>query len=276
MKAKKLKYDLNDPMVLILCALLFFLTVGCIFAGKASERVVYSIELDAAFGGSNKGYTGLIAESDINEKTVNALEALLEKDDRFSVHRTHPAGSEAAVTDSVAVIEKDVPLLVLSIHGGWDPDAAVSGTRVYTDLPGRKGESEAKKFAQEICDAFNADDWKATRNYLYYHESKGGTYTVEVTDADAEQPAGDGQDPVTWTLLEKTELPCVVVEQFFVSNENDISRWDNEEGYQLIAEKYYSALCKYFSIAEREFEEEPQETPEETTEESPEPTEASS
>lgn len=262
-KQKKLKYSLRDPMVVILCGLLAFLVLGNLLSGAsgAVTGTVYSVELDAAFGGNNKGFTGFVAESDINEKTVDALEALLNKDDRFEVHRSHPAGSEAAVADTAAQVEETAPAVVLSIHGGWDPDASLSGTRVYTDLPGAKEEAEAKKFASAICDAFNTDGWKATRNYLYYHEQSDGSFTIEVTDADGEQPASE-EVPVTWTILEKTTVPGVVVEQFFVSSKEDIGRWDNPDGYQQIAEKYYSALCKYFSIEERQFEEEPEESPE--------------
>ncbi|MDO4415912.1 MAG: N-acetylmuramoyl-L-alanine amidase [Erysipelotrichaceae bacterium] len=259
MKTKKLKYSFKDPMVMILCGLLVFLTIGCLMAGKASDRIIYNIELDAAFGGANKGFVGYIAESDINEKTVNAVEEILSKDSRFDVHRTHEAGTEASVNDSAAVIEKDVVRLVLSIHGGYDPDETVSGTRIYTNLPGREGSEEAKKFADAIAEAFNEDNWKATRNYLYYHEQPNNTWTIEVTDADAEQPDFGEAVPVTWTLLEKTKVPCVIVEQFFVSNKTDIGRWDNPEGYQQIAEKYYSALCNFLKIQPRTFEEETEE-----------------
>ena len=134
MKQKKLKYSLEDPMVGTLCGLLLFLTVGCLFAGGAQSRTAFKIGIDAAFGGANKGFTGYIAESDINEKTVNAIEELLSKDDRFTVMRTHAAQTEAAVLDTAAKINEEQPQLVLSIHGGWDPDETVSGTRVYLSL----------------------------------------------------------------------------------------------------------------------------------------------
>lgn len=259
MKQRKLKYSLDDPMVTILTCLLAFLTLGALFAGLTGGHRIHKVELDAAFGGSNKGYTGYISEAEINEKTVNALEQLLKMDDRFEVYRTHPAGSEAAVADSAAKIEDDSPDIALSIHGGWDPDENLSGTRVYTDLAGRKGEGEAKKFAAAVVKAFSLDDWQASANYLYYHEQSDGTYTVEVTDASAQQTESETETPVTWTILEKTDVPCVIVEQFFISNKSDIGRWDNPDGYQMIAEKYYSALCDYFSIEERTFEEKTEE-----------------
>lgn len=258
MKQKKLKYSLKDPMVMILACLLGFLTVGTFLSGFFDFRNSYAVELDAAFGGTNKGYTGFIPEAEINEKTVDALEELLSKDDRFVVYRTHPSGTEASVADSALKIEEDAPDIAISIHGGWDPDENISGTRIYTDLAGRKGEKDAKKFAAAIVEAFNADDWQTTANYLYYHAQFNGTYTVEVTDANDKQAQPEEENPVTWTILENTEVPCVVVEQFFVSNKSDIGRWANAEGYQMIAQKYYSALCNYFSIEEINFEEEAQ------------------
>ena len=259
MKQKRLKYSLDDPMVTILTCLLAFLMLGSLFAGLTGGHRIHKVELDAAFGGSNKGFTGLISEAEINEKTVDALEQLLKMDERFEVYRTHPAGKEASVADSALKIAEDAPDLAISIHGGWDPDENLSGTRVYTDLAGRRGEGEAKKFAEALCKAFTQDDWQASANYLYYHEQSDGTYTVEVTDASAQQPAHETEEPVTWTILEKTDVPCVVVEQFFISNKSDIGRWDNPDGYRLIAKKYYSALCDYFSIEERTFDEKTEE-----------------
>lgn len=265
MNLKKLKINFRDPMVLLLLSLLVFLTAGNLLALGPVYKTVYRVELDAAFGGENKGYTGIIDEAGVNEKTVDALEALLVQDERFAVLRTHASGTPAAVKDSAAKIKDDNPALVLSIHGGWSPEASDTGTRIYTDLPGSEGHKESLQFAQEIKNAFAADDWQATLNYLYYHQANEKEWTVEVTSMDQESAYPD-ETPVTWTLFEETDVPAVIVEQFFVSNQSDIDRWNNEEGYKLAAEKYYTALCRYFGIEEMEFEE-----PAEEAAESPQP-----
>lgn len=252
MNLNKLKIDFRDPMVILLCCLLAFLTGGGLLGGTAHARGHYTVELDAAFGGDNPGYTGFINEASVNEKTVDALEALLKQDERFTVLRTHDSGTGAPISETAEKIKADSPQLVLSIHAGWSPSASDSGTRIYTDLPGAAGSQEALKFAQEIQKAFAAEDWSASLNYMYYHQAENDTWTVDIRPMDAEQP--QEESPVTWTLFEKTDVPCVITEQFFISNKADIERWNNEQGYQLIAEKYYTALCGYFGIAEETFE----------------------
>ena len=75
MNLDKLKIDFRDPMVILLCCLLIFLSGGSLLFGNAQGH--FTLELDAAFGGDNPGYTGFIDEASVNEKTVNALEDLL-------------------------------------------------------------------------------------------------------------------------------------------------------------------------------------------------------
>lgn len=257
MNSVKFKYSFQDPMVKILTGLLVFLTLGCLIAGRNGNGSVYRVEIDAAFGGTNPGFTGLINEASVNEKAADALEALLKKDGRFDVIRSHASGTDATVAETAAKIAEDQPELVLSIHAGWNPDSKMSGTRVYTDLPGRPGQKESLKFAQEVQKAFTEENWDASLNYLYYHEGENGTWTVEVQPVSDEAKAPE--NPVTWTLFEKTDVPCVIAEQFFVSNQKDIDRWNNADGYELIAQKYYSALCSYFGIQQKTFEEEAEE-----------------
>lgn len=249
MNLDKLKIDFRDPMVILLCCLLIFLSGGSLLFGNAQGH--FTLELDAAFGGDNPGYTGFIDEASVNEKTVNALEDLLKQDERFTVLRTHESATGAAVSETAEKIKADGPDMVLSIHAGWSPSASDSGTRIYTDLPGTPGSQEAQKFAQEIQKAFSAEDWNASLNYLYYHQAQGNTWTVDIRDMAAEQPSEES--PSTWTLFEKTDVPCVIAEQFFISNKADIERWNNDQGYQLIAQKYYSAICAYLGIGEMQF-----------------------
>ena len=256
MKNRKLKYSLNDPMVLLLTCILAFLTLGNAFSGCFMKKAAYSVALDAAFGGDNSGYIGLINEASVNEKTVGAIEAILLKDERFAVYRTHPAGTGKAVLDTAADLNEERPQIVLSIHAGWNPDASMSGTRIYPDLKEHSGYGESKKLADLIQKAFTAEDWQATVNQMYMHEQSDGTFKVEVIGMDETPAAAEGERAPTWTLLEKCELPCVIVEQFFVSDKGDIEKWNNDDGYRLIGEKYYSVLCEYFGIEEKTFEEE--------------------
>ena len=260
MSRRNPKIRLKDPMVLILFCLLVFMTAGMTMKACEREEVIrFSVELDAAYGGDNPGLTGIINEADVNEKVINALEDLMVQDERFVVYRTHTAGSAASVLESAEKINRDKPDLVLSMHAAYSPSSAQSGTRLYPSLSsGAKAAS--LKFAQEILDEFEEEeDWQVTVNRLYYLDQAEGTTAVIIRDYADEISEEDGD--VTWTLLMKTDIPCVIAEQFFISSQADIDRWDNEEGYRLIAKRYYSAFCDYFGIEEMEFEN-PEETPE--------------
>ena len=253
MSRRNLKFRLKDPMVLILFCLLVFLTSGMTMkACEKKEIIRYRVELDAAYGGDNPGLTGIINEADVNEKVINALEDLMVQDERFIVYRTHTAGSGASVLESAEKIKKDKPDLVLSIHAAYSPSSSQSGTRLYPSLEG-SAKTPSLKFAQEIFDEFEKEeDWAVSVNRLYYLQQAEGTVAVVIRDYTDDFNEEDGN--VTWTLLMKTDVPCVIAEQFFISSQADINRWDNEEGYRLIAEKYYSAFCDYFGIEEMEFE----------------------
>ena len=259
MTKRNLKFRLKDPMVLILFCLFVFLTAGMTMKACGKEEIIqYRIELDAAYGGDNTGLSGIINEADVNEKVINALEDLMVQDERFIVYRTHTAGSAASVLESAEKINKDKPDMVLSIHAAYSPSSSKSGTRLYPSLRS-SAKAPSLKFAQEILDEFEEEeDWAVSVNRLYYLDQEDGTTAIVIRDYGDEINEEDGD--VTWTLLLNTDVPCVIAEQFFISNKSDIDRWDNEEGYQLIAERYYSAFCDYFEIEEMEFEE-PEESP---------------
>ncbi|MBR6519246.1 MAG: N-acetylmuramoyl-L-alanine amidase, partial [Oscillospiraceae bacterium] len=47
-------------------------------------------------------------------------------------------------------------------------------------------------------------------------------------------------------VLEKTNCPAVLVEQCFITNNNDVAQWTGENGCKKAAEIYYSAIKQYF------------------------------
>ena len=82
-------FEWKDPMVIILVCLLVFLVTGTSIKGclqMTAERKTVCI--DGAFGGSFKGYEGIVNEAEVTGKLVDELAALLEKDRDFIVIRT--------------------------------------------------------------------------------------------------------------------------------------------------------------------------------------------
>lgn len=242
MNTKKLFEQLKDPMVMILVMLLVFLTCGTAIAGCADKK--RTIEIDAAFGGDNNGYEGIINETDFTEAVVEKLSALLTEDGHFDVLLTHEAGTSATVAQRVEKIHTDKPDFVLSIHATGTPDASKSGQVVYADIPTAETHEESLKLAQNIADAFTSDTWTPQVHYLYYTPFDDDSYQISEVGSD------DTTDYKleTWDMMEQCDVPVVISNQIYVTNQSDIDTWANDAGYQKAAEQYYAAIKKYYGI----------------------------
>lgn len=241
-KMKKLKLNWKDPMVMILSCLLIFLTCGTAIAGCKGKQVV--IELDAAFGGDNTGYQGIINESDFTQAVVNKLAELLNEDSHFEVLLTHAEGESSSVAERAEKINNDKPDLVLSIHADGTPDTSRSGQIIYADIPTSTSHEESLNLANAIKTAFTSDTWTPSVSYLYYEPFDDDSYQLNIVDA------SDTTDYAleTWDLMEQVDVPVVISNQIYVTNQSDIDAWANDDGYTKAAELYYSALLEYYGI----------------------------
>ena len=97
-------------VMLVAATIFLFQKMGS--RGTASQPKI-TVELDAAFGGDQPGYAGIITEAEFNEKTVDALEKLLKKDDRFEVLRTHEAGTAMEGVTCISGKSLSQPLMYL-------------------------------------------------------------------------------------------------------------------------------------------------------------------
>lgn len=242
MNINELKKSLKDPMVVILVMLLVFLTCGTAISGCADKKTV--IELDAAFGGDNHGYEGIINESDFTEAVVEKLATLLTDDKHFDVLLTHEAGSAATVAERCEKINKDKPDFVLSIHATGTPDASRNGQVVYADIPSSSTHETSLKIADSIVKSFTTDTWTPSVHYLYYKPFDDDSYQLEEVDS---TDTTDYQLE-TWDMMEQCEVPVVISNQIYVTNQSDIDTWANDDGYQKAAEAYYSAIKEYYGI----------------------------
>jgi N-acetylmuramoyl-L-alanine amidase len=251
---KNIRRDLRqiawkDPIVILLCILLVFLTFGSTMSacsGASQNRV--RIELDAAYGGSDTGYQGIVNEADVCQNIVTDLQALLKKDKRFQVLLSHEAGTSSSVSERAKKINQDNPLFVISIHADGNPNAALSGMHVYADIPSSKNHEASLRLAQAAANAFTAEDWPVSTGYLYYqpYESDG---TYEMKFVSSEDTSDYQLD--TLALMKQCDMPVIVTNQFYVTNETDVSTWANEDGYQKAAQKLYYAICDYNGLERR-------------------------
>lgn len=244
MTAAKKKKKLKNPLVIILAVMLAFVTVGSAFSGclnLTSDRI--TVAIDAAYGGEQTGYTGLINESDYAEGVVNAVCARLQEDSRFIILRTHEAGTSRSILNIVKDINERGADMVLSIHAGYAPDPGKTGMHIYAEKPSSGEHERSLNFAGKIQEAF-AGQVQSEIGYMYYEPTGENKYQLKTVPADDETDYGLD----TWTIMEKTLVPAVVTEQIYISNETDVSTWANEEAYAKTAEMYYQAFCSYYGL----------------------------
>lgn len=238
--AKKLK--LKDPMLVILAILLVFLTVGTFIQGIQPKTIV--VELDAAYGGDETGYQGIINEADYTQEVVSRLASLLKKDSHFQVLLTNEDNQTSSMKERCEKINQDIPDVVISIHATGTPDSTRNGMDVYADIPSSSTHDISLGLAKSITTSFTVDEWIPALEYLYYKPYDDDSYQVQLvsyedtTDYELE----------TWEMMEKCDVPVVVVNQIYVTNQNDIDTWANEDGYTKAANLYYEAIRSYYGI----------------------------
>ena len=244
MSSRRQKKQLREPLILILAAVFLFVSLGTGIAGctgTAENIRKIRIVIDAAYGGDNKGNTGLVNESDYSEGVTDALMERISYDSRFTALRTHEAQTPLAVSDAAAFINTEQPEFVLSIHAAYDPDPSVSGMHIYADVPSSENHEQSLGLAQQLQKAFEGQVSSVDVGYMYYEPYTEGTFRLKRVGLEDEQPS----DLETWSLMKQSEIPVVITEMIHVSNADDVGRWANEQGYADAAELYYQAFCAY-------------------------------
>lgn len=236
--SKKLKF--KDPMLVILVILLVFLTTGSFIQGIMPKKTL--IELDASYGGSETGYQGIINEADYTEEVVSRLSKLLKSDSHFEVLLTHSSDETSSMKERIEKINQDAPDAVISIHATGTPDTSKSGMNVYADIPTSSTHDISLGLAKSITDAFLIDEWVPALEYLYYKPYDDDSYQVQTVSSDDTTD----YELETWGMMEKCDVPVIVVNQIYVTNQNDIDTWANEDGYTKAAELYYQAIRSYY------------------------------
>lgn len=207
----------------------------------------YVVALDAGHGGADVGALGVIQELELTERTVGILYSLLENDENFTPVLCREIGEGASVEQRAKAANAAKASLLLSIHGNSDPACAGSGFECYPVPPGRNNHTEsfwiASLLSQEMGAAGSRLRGEAGARFLYYQEgSSTEKIVVEASDTSERELKSFG-------VLEKSKCPAVLVEQCFITNEEDVAQFGNEDGCRRAAESYYKAICKYFNVS---------------------------
>ncbi|AMJ39786.1 N-acetylmuramoyl-L-alanine amidase family protein [Anaerotignum propionicum] len=211
----------------------------------------YIIGLDAGHGGVDTGAVGIIEEVALTEKTTAKLAELLEADGRFRVVLSRKDGEDKTVTDRNKLFQRAKPDLVLSIHANSGEDASAYGFECYPSPPGKKNYERSLAFAQYIAMEMKVAGARlrgpdGVRFGYYVPDETGNTSKLLIDSTDTQV-----YDYDTFGMLKNMTCPAVLVEQCFVTNEQDVKDFGTEEGCAKAAQAYYQGICQYLSTLEK-------------------------
>lgn len=195
-------------------------------SGRVAGRDTYLVMIDPGHGGLDAGKVGVNGEEEknINLKISLKIEKLL-KQQKIEVIMTRTEDerlAESQVEDlkaRTALMNKEKPNLVVSIHQNSYHDETVSGAQVfyYTDS------AQSERAAGLIQAAFEEIDPENTKS------AKGNS---------------------TYYILKKTEVPVVIAECGFLSNYTEAEKLADEEYQQKIAEAVVKGIVQYLEADE--------------------------
>lgn len=189
-------------------------------AGDTAEMVVV---VDSGHGGSDPGKVGIngAIEKDVNLKIAIKLKSLLEKQGiKVIMTREDENGlADSKVEDlkkRVSIINQEKPLLAVSIHQNSYQGESIHGAQVFYFTHSQEGEKAAKIIQEALLEADSENTRSAKANDTYY-------------------------------MLKKTEVPVVIVECGFLSNQKEADLLVTEEYQQKVAEAVVNGIIKYIS-----------------------------
>lgn len=235
---------------LILAVLLFALGyVGFQIYFRYSKP--YVIGLDAGHGGIDVGAVGVIQEVDLTEHTTAKLAELLQADGRFRVVLSRDEGEDKSITDRNKLFQRVKPNLVLSIHANSGEDASAFGFECYPSPPGKPNYEKSLVLAQYIAKEMEGAGARlrgtdGVRFGYYVADEEGNTSKLLLDSTDTQIYAYD-----TFGMLKNMACPTVLVEQCFVTNQEDVAEFGTDEGCARAAQAYYQAICKYLEDVEK-------------------------
>ncbi len=207
----------------------------------------YTIAIDFGHGGEDVGAVGLIQEIEVIEKTGQYLADLLRSDGRFHVILSRKIGQTISITDRNKNFRKSDPDLVLSLHANASTDPLAYGFECYPSPPGSTNYDDSMDFARAITAQMNDIGVRLRGEngirFGYYVpvENKVDVFEKYLVDASDTEI----YPYTTFGILTNMMCPAVLVEQCFITNEDDVLKYCSDEGAMDCAKAYYLAIVSY-------------------------------
>lgn len=118
--------------------------------------------------------------------------------------------------------------IMISIHGNASTNGGVAGKARGWEIYTTKATNNSDILAQKFVD-----------NFKYVFDGTPALKDIKKVDR--------GQKESNFTILFKTNCPCVLTENFFYDNEEDCKFMLSEEGKDKIVELHYRAIKEYLA-----------------------------
>ena len=219
------------------------------------------IALDPGHGGRDPGAISL---EGAKEKTVvltfaRELRAVLEASGRYRVAMTRDGDRRVGLWQRVAFARNAGADVLLSIHADRADDRQVRGASVYT-LSEKASDAETAELARfeneaDIdVDADNPESHDPEVAAVLASMAQQGTMNCSVMLAQRLVPELGSVAPLVnrahrfaeFRVLKAPDVPSVLIELGFLSNERDAERLENGDHRRALAEAIVSALDEYF------------------------------
>lgn len=195
---------------------------------KRTEQTIKTIAVDAGHGGADPGMIGYegIEEKGINLEIAHKLKKVLEKTGKYEVVMTRQDDSglydENTINKKVqdmqrriAFLDKEAPVLTVSIHQNSYQDPGVKGPQVFYYEASLQGKILAEKVQESLNRKLEVErPRKIKANTTYY-------------------------------LLKRSKGVLVIVECGFLTNPDEASLLENDEYQQKISEAIAEGITEY-------------------------------
>lgn len=172
-----------------------------------TEPKVINVVIDAAHGGSDSGATlDEFTEKQITEQITNKIYAL-NKNKNVVIHLTRSSDVLLTLSDRTTIINGIKPDLVLSLHVNANSNKLKSGMEIYVS-------KENKLYEKSNAIAEKLNSKLAKDNNLKSTEIKNANFF----------------------MLKKSEVPAIIVELGYITNESDRKQLTNDNEQNRIAE----------------------------------------
>jgi N-acetylmuramoyl-L-alanine amidase len=227
----------------------------------ARKAVLPTIVIDAGHGGVDSGAmaNGLIEKTLVFEFT-KALEAKLQATGHFKIVMTRDSDTFVPLSERVRIAREAQAQLFVSIHADMLVEsAAVSGATVYT-VSDRASDVEAARTAEKENQADAAagldrqDDATDVSDILFdltRRETRAYSHVFARTLVNYWKVAGrlnkNPERAAGFRVLKAPDVPSVLVELGYVSNEKDAASFASAEWREKTSEKIVEAIEAFFA-----------------------------